>query len=318
MARIGLGRGGSGILSKELSFDFLNPSPGAVRIRITPSGYGFFGLVLCGFLLSINFSNNLLFAMTFLLVSIALVGLYETWSNVKKLFFADWRVEPVFAGQKAVYQIMVLNRSNFVRYAIRGVAPKAESVEQLIKGKEQVGLQLRRQTVKRGELAAAPAAIRSSFPMGIFEARLTTGELPSCLVYPKPAGVQPLPGPGSNQQAHLLAESGSYKDMRRYSPGDPLSRISWKAFARFDELYTKEFDGAQGSGALWLRWDDVQVTGVEERLSQLCRWVLDAHRENREFGLEIPGDKVEPGSEEAHVQRCLQCLARYGGQESAS
>lgn len=308
------GRGG-GLLSRQLSLSFLQPGPGHLRIRLTPPGYGFFALVGCGFLLSINFSNNLLFAMTFMLVSIALVGLYQTWSNLKKLSCSDWRAEPVFSGQQAVYTITLTNQTKVERYGLYGHCAKASAVEAQLRKKEQKKFKLQRKTTKRGLLPSAPAEIRSRFPLGIFEARLGAGALPPCLVYPAPVMGQALPIPASNSDAHLFTESGSYRDMRRYSPGDPLSRISWKAFARFDELYTKEFDGAQGQSALWLRWDDLHAGGVEERLSQLCRWVLDAYQEKREFGLELPGEKIEPGGEEAHLQHCLKRLALYGNQE---
>ena len=104
--------------------------------------------------------------------------------------------------------------------------------------------------------------------------------------------------------------------MRRYTPGDPLSRIHWKALARFDELYTKEFDGAQGQPALWLRWDDVKAAGIEEKLSQLCRWIVEAHAQNREYGLEIPGTKIDPADGESHQQSCLVALALYEENEA--
>jgi uncharacterized protein (DUF58 family) len=88
--------------------------------------------------------------------------------------------------------------------------------------------------------------------------------------------------------------------------------------ARFDELYTKEFDGARGRPALWLRWEDVRAAGTERKLSQLCRWILDAHKQNREYGLEIPGAVIEPSSGEVHRFACLTALALYGEPENKS
>nr|WP_321465075.1 DUF58 domain-containing protein [uncultured Desulfobulbus sp.] len=285
--------------------------------RLAPAGWGFFGLIGCGFLLSINFSNNLIFAMTFLLVAVALVGWYFTRVNLAGVVPADWQVEPVFAGQTAVYRLQAENRSRQDRYGLRVAAKGADSEgEHLLARGERAEMVLRRSAKKRGTLPHSAATIRSAFPLGLFEARLRAGELPRCLVYPEPVGAQALPEHLPNRSAHQLKESGSYTDMRRYNPGDPLSRISWQALARFDELYTKEFDGAQGQSALWLRWEDLRVTAVEDRLSQLCRWVLDAHRLGREYGLELPGTRLEPACEEKHLRACLKALALYGLDES--
>jgi uncharacterized protein (DUF58 family) len=307
------------MLDKTIALKWPGQKPGSVRTRLTGAGWGFAALVLCGFLMSVNFSNNLIFAMTFLLVGIALVGWYHTRVNVRGLALADWRAAPVFAGQNAVYGIPVSNRSGSGRHGLRAFSAGAADGGEIHLGPgEEAVLRLERPAPARGLLKPVSATVRSCFPLGIFEGRMATKDLPECLVYPKPVGDQPLPDRAPGSQAHLTAESGTYTDLRRYAPGDPLSRISWKAFARFDELYTKEFDGAQGQPALWLRWSEVRAAGVEQKLSQLCRWALDLHQQNREFALELPGIIIETGSEEEHLGRCLRALALFGetGKES--
>ena len=303
-------------LRQPVSLKLFRRRPGSVRTRLTGAGWGFLVLILCGFLLSVNFSNNLILTMCFLLAGIALVGWYHTRVNVKGLAIADWRTTPVFAGQDAVYQMNVENPSAYARYALGGTSAKARATGEIhLRSGERAVLRLARKAEKRGLLKPAKAAVTSSFPLGIFETRLTTKPLPECLVYPKPQGGQPLAEQAVGGQAHLSTEAGDYREMRRYCPGDPLSRVSWKAFARFDELYTKEFDGAQGQPALWLRWQDVKAQGAEQKLSQLCRWVLDVHKQNREFGLELPGQRIGPAKEEAHLRQCLTALALHGATE---
>jgi uncharacterized protein (DUF58 family) len=283
----------------------------------TSSGMGMFGLVFCSFLMSVNFSNNLIFAMTFLLASIAMVGWYHTRSNVKGLIIADWRSASVFAGQNAIYRLSVENCSTRSRHGLLATSDgSVDEVEHHFVGGEQRELTVRRTASRRGRLAAAPAYVRSCFPLGIFQARMFAGQLPECLVYPAPVGEQSLSDRPVGREAHLVSESGTFTDMRRYAPGDPMSHINWKAMARFDELYTKEFDGGEGRPALWLRWDDVLASETEQKLSQLCLWVLDAHKQNREYGLKVPGREIEPSNEESHLRCCLKALALYGEAES--
>jgi len=309
-------------LSQPVSLaSFRRKKPGLhqIRMRLTPAGWGLLALIVVEFLLSVNFSNNLIFAMTFLLVSIALIGWYYSRMNLTKIKLSDWKCSPVFAGQEALYTLGIENRSSTVRHSLRPVATgSTQSKEFHLSGKQVAETSLRRPTLVRGLLDSLDTDISSHFPLGIFGTRLHAGPLPELLVYPAPTGNQVLPDNTAGSNAHLRVESGSYTDMRRYAPGDPLSRISWKAFARFDELYTKEFDGAAGQPALWIRWQDVHAPGVEEKLSQLCRWVLDAHKKHCDYGLELPGKTFGPACEESHLRECLSALALYGGSDSQS
>lgn len=297
------------------------------RLKVRPNlaGLGFFILCLCGLAMSINFSNNLIFAMTFLLVGIAIVAWWQTRANLLGLSTGRWRCSPVFAGQQAVYVLPVTNHSDIYRYDLfvrTGSTLKARdnfsSKSITMNPVERVRIKLRRQTAARGILGKKTAYLCSHYPLGIFTARMDVGQLPECLVYPEPVGHEPLPDDASGQMGNRRRESVSMTDLKRYSPGDPLSRIAWKVLARTDELYSREFDGAAGLPALWLRWDDVRAQGTEQKLSQLCKWVLQAHRQNREYGLEIPGSTIDIGKGEEHLTRCLSALALYGIDSSKS
>ena len=52
--------------------------------------------------------------------------------------------------------------------------------------------------------------------------------------------------------------------------------------------------------------------GVEARLEQLARWVVDAETHGERYGLIIPPHEVEPGSGPQHRHECLTALATYG------
>ncbi len=285
----------------------------SLRTRLTPAGWGFLALMLCGFLMSVNFSNNLIFALTFLLFGIAFVGWWQTRMNVAGLTFGQWKCEPVFAGQDIHYRLTIDNSSGRGRMGITVSSPipvKTNEIE--ILASEGVELSVKRSTRSRGLLPSSSACLQSSFPLGLFITTLAVLDLPDCLVYPAPEGAQPLPNTADSHNAHLGRESDNYTDMRRYAPGDPLSRISWKAWARTNKLYTKEFDGAEGEHALWLNLNAVHKSGTESKISQLCRWVLDAQRQGREYGLDIPGTKIAPAMGQSHLRSCLKALALYG------
>ena len=58
--------------------------------------------------------------------------------------------------------------------------------------------------------------------------------------------------------------------------------------------------------------DDVPASGLEERLSILCRWIIDAHAAGEAFGVKLPGITEEPGIGRTHLRNCLTRLALFG------
>ena len=103
-----------------------------------------------------------------------------------------------------------------------------------------------------------------------------------------------------------------FTGFRAYRPGDSIRNIDWKALAREQGLLVKRFEGA-GARKLALHWDALPPgLGVEARLSQLCRWVLEAEKLGYQYALELPGARIDHGHGADHQHRCLGQLARHG------
>ncbi len=117
-----------------------------------------------------------------------------------------------------------------------------------------------------------------------------------CLVYPRPA-FPGMPLPSATTSAGAGAEHGrgqeDFSGLRQYHVGDSPRHIAWKAAARDQGLLTKQFSG-RADTELWLDWTQLPPQmGVEERLSHLARWVLDAHAGAISYGLRLPGVTVD-------------------------
>jgi uncharacterized protein (DUF58 family) len=98
-------------------------------------------------------------------------------------------------------------------------------------------------------------------------------------------------------------------------PGESLSRMAWKAWARTGQLLAKDY--RSGAGSSWLDWNALPAGDPEERLSQLARLVIDAEAAGQLFGLRLPGVELPPMAGQDHVHRCLALLATYNGERRA-
>ena len=136
----------------------------------------------------------------------------------------------------------------------------------------------------------------------------------SCLVYPTPE-TELAPLPESQAATGFGGALGKGDDdfagLRAYHPGDSPRRIAWKAVARTGVYTTKVFSGAAGTD-LWLDLADTPASlDIEQRLSRLTRWVIDATQNGLHYGLRLPDREIELGAGDPHQARCLEALALF-------
>jgi uncharacterized protein (DUF58 family) len=285
------------------------------RVYIVPTRVGMIFSLLLIFLLlgSINYTKSLGFMLTFLLASLGMVGMLMTWRNLAGLKVQALGAAPVFAGQPAAFLIQLENMGPDHRYAIRlGSAGQTDIAVDIAPG-SLATLTFRQTTRTRGYLNPGRIRIETEFPIGLFISWTWVDLSMQCLVYPVPAMKAPYVPSTAEQSGEEQAEGSGLEDfagLRKFQPGDSWRRISWKAAARLDELYTKEFTGGQPERQ-WIDWQGLDEPSLEIRLSMMVRLVLDAEQAGRHYGLRLPTMEIDPYSGMDHQHRCLKALALY-------
>jgi len=302
-------------------FQWRGPEPGGIvlvqrRVFILPTRQGLtFAVVLLVMLAgSINYSLGLGFVLTFLLGALGVNAMIHTFRNLANLRITGGRTRPVFAGDTALFTIHLENRGDADRYAI-GVTHDRQKVSFVdAMARSTVPATAAVHAPRRGVLRPGRLTIFSRFPLGLYYGWAYADLDLRCIVYPRPAPAG-LPMPPSASSNGTGSERGQgqedFSGMRQYHRGDSPRHIAWKAAARDQGLLTKQFTGRTET-ELWLDWAQLpQQMGVEERLSQLARWALDAHAAGLAFGLRLPGVTIEVAAGEAQRERCLEALALF-------
>ena len=320
------------------------------RIYILPTrqGTAFGGMLLVMLLGSANYNNGLGYALCFLLASLALVSLIHTYRNLAGLGLELRAGTPPFADQLARFDVIVDNRGQRERLALvmrcRPPSPPVASSESIGRGwrrwfrKARTPAQpahahdvlaqvdvdadsLTRVPLflspagRRGWLSPERVVIATRYPFGLFRAWSVPRLDARCLIYPAPGGNRPLPSPAGGSRWQTGRERDGEEDfsgLREYRRGDSPRRVNWKALARERGLLVTQLDGG-APGVLTLRLTD--TTGpLEQRISQLTRWGLDAHEAGCRYLLDLDGQLV--GSRRgdtgvAHRDAALRALALY-------
>lgn len=287
------------------------------HIYILPTRFGIgFGTILLAMLIgSINYSLSLGFAMTFLLAGAGNIAMLHTWRNLFQLRLRPLSVKTVYAGQDALFEIGIADTRHRKRFSICASFRDAEKVVHDIPESSEVAFELASPSVARGWLIPGRITIHTEFPLNLFHVWSYASMDLKCLVYPHPSDLN-LPIPPSPSEGELGYEAKSVGDEdfnghRTYQMGDPPKKVDWKASSKEQGLLVKVFEGTSKS-TLWIDWFKVPFHDSEQRLSQMTRWIIDAHYARTPYGMKLPGLEIPPDDSDSHFHQCMRTLALWG------
>jgi uncharacterized protein (DUF58 family) len=286
------------------------------RVYILPTrfGYAFAALVMIMVLAAMNYSNNMAFALAFLLAGLGLVAMHHTHGNLVNVEVRAGPTDPVFAGELAHFEVHVHNLAARPRYSVSVGWPRQPVAATADVGPEDTAaLKLPLVAERRGWLPARVFAVSTEFPLGMFHAWTWLDLEMSCLVYPRPAATGREPPPargGGGQIAGNRPGPDEFAGLRSYQRGDTARSIHWKSYPKLQHPMVKQFHESLDR-EFWLDWNELPELDAEARLSQLARWVLEAEAQHLTYGLRLPGTRIPPSRGATHQHACLRALALH-------
>lgn len=292
---------------------------GRRELYILPTRIGwYYSLILISlFGIAIKFDNQAAFMMLFILISVALVAMIYTHNNVIGLSLNTKPSQSVFLGEPAHFPVTLTNSSAKPRNAVWLICGGFHRLCNLTAGESQI-VELKLPTLHRGYLNCDPITLSSQFPIGVFfcwTKRFNSTH--RCLVYPQPLNLVPLPEDGSNegqQQQHASIRVGAedFAGMKSYQAGDRLRDIHWPSLAKTNKLVSIQYEN-QSNSSVNLSWFLLPASlGIEDRLSQLCYWIIQAEQDGVRYQLEMPNNTLAFDKGLTHYHACLRVLALWG------
>ena len=284
------------------------------RIFIFPSkaGFGFIGLLLLLLMAAINYQNNMIFALAFLLASVFVITIVHSFANVSGLTIKGLQTSPGFVGDSVSFSLKISSCRGKPFFDISLKADGLESVLFTLVDRKECELSLHWQANQRGEFTPPRILLESFYPLGLLRTWSWVCLDMSALVYPKP--VEGHYQSEADSEAHsgewlVVNGSAEFYGLRDYQSGDKPKQIAWRHYAKGQGLFTKQYADYQDQQT-WLDWQGV-AGNLEQRLSILCHWALQLEAQNCVFGLRLPGLTLEPSSGASHQQAVLRALALY-------
>ncbi len=295
---------------------------GRRQLYILPTRIGwYYALILIAlFGIAVKFDNQAAFMMLFILISVSLIAMVYTHNNVIGLSINVQTSKSVFVGDTATFPVHLYNNSNKDRYAVWLACGGFTQLNNLRAG-EQAKIDLRLPSVQRGYLNCEPISLTSQFPIGVFFCWTKQfHSLQRCLVYPQPLDLVPLQAQDIQQgkqqsQPNITSGGEDYSGMKSYQPGDRLRDIHWPSLAKTQKLVSIQHEN-QNSSSVNLSWFSLpKHLTTEDKLSQLCHWVINAEQMAQRYQLEMPNHTIEYNNGLTHYHQCLSTLALWSETE---
>ena len=265
---------------------------------------------------SINYQLNLGYLLTFLLAGSGVVGMHVCHATLRGLTMNLLAPEAQFSGSNVTLTVVLSNTRPSTRYGIGLAMLDATHDDRWIwtdvPAQAQSTVQVSFKPARRGLHPIPPLTAETRFPLGTFRVWTVWRPAGRVLVYPAPEAYPPPLPPGEPRAGGMattrVQSSGEFDGVRAYQRGDPLKLVVWKKAAKADELVSRDTQQAQRY-ELWLDFAQTGFGDVEQKLSRLTAWVLQAERMGLDYGLRLPGQQLEPGNGATHKWRCLEALA---------
>ena len=295
-------------------------------IFIVPAAVGWAFVALLALLLitAINYQNSLIYGLTFWLFSVAMSALLFTYRNLSGLTIKTSQSINGFSGSFVEVPLRLSDKKRdhqglMIHWPIANSKKKSKQSAQIVitdvaaNAEKEIRIPL--QLPKRGYLQTPRLRIETRFPFGFYKSWTWLRLKTPGIVYPKPIMTPFIASIGAGDEmptdANLAIGNDEFIGLRNYRTGDSLKHIAWKYLAKGKGLLSKEYDNQQLS-MQWLDWFSLQGMGIEERLSHLTGWVLQAEQEGRAYGIKLPQLEIKPNVGDVHRELCLKHLALYG------
>jgi uncharacterized protein (DUF58 family) len=322
----------------------------AENFRMRPTAlWIIFGPVLaCMWIAAVNYSNNLVYAILYLIASLSFISIFHTWRNLAALRVEHIRVQPAFAGEEIRVEIFLRNVSRHTIYGLffNRVVDESESTlrQRLarwnfrqppssllpprrirpLRNPDGRGIRIGPEDTfagevtfpseRRGVYRLEAVVVRTYYPFGLFWANFRVPAGLEYYVYPKPKGSDLWPNLQPSGDAGSPASNrpgDDFSGVRAYMPGESLRHVDWKAYARGRPLSVKQFTGGAGH-ELWLDASGMHRLPLEARLSQLALWIVNAEKAEIPYALHLGRTTLPLGLGPTQSQRALEALAVAG------
>ncbi|WP_372591453.1 DUF58 domain-containing protein [Guyparkeria sp.] len=288
------------------------------RIHVRPRrwGLGMAVVALAMLAAAINYGNNLIFLLAFLLIALMINGVWQGQRLLRPVTVTTQGPSMRPAHTPGRWMVDVDSRLPLPSLALRVAAPDSEPVYLSVGPGRTTRAELALPPAPRGYLPLPTLILGTHYPLGLWTVERRV-ELPlGQWIHPAPleTAVPPVQQEAPDNGTQALDE-GDPTRLRAYQPGDPVRHIVFRHYAKSGRLVTRRPEGETVTTRPTILDYERFRGGREQRLSAMTFLLLQHSAERRPWRLVLPGqppiEAPATGSDASARRRALQQLARF-------
>jgi Uncharacterized conserved protein (some members contain a von Willebrand factor type A (vWA) domain) len=274
--------------------------------------FGFIVLIVFGSGYLLRDAGNLTQTLGITLIVAGVVALIQSNDNLRGIEITGCRAQPAAAGETLRLEVTLRNTSDRERIGLTvrtgwRVRPRGSAWIPVLEAGETVTVHLPLPVKRRGCFPIPPLWVCSVRPVGLCFAWKVFPQTGVYYVYPRPRGRSL--DRETKPDRHGGGDRDDVTGHRSYNPGDMLSRLDWRVFARTGKLVVRTLEEGSDEEVV-LRWEDTRfLPDVERRLEQLSFWIDQCVKEGRPFRIDLGTGGGLLGS--ANLAACREALATF-------
>ncbi|MBD1582165.1 DUF58 domain-containing protein [Pseudoalteromonas sp. S16_S37] len=299
-------------IRKKHSADSIAFKHNTIYILPSTMGTGFIGVSVLNFLLGINYQNNLLLAVAYLMIMLLIIALLYGYANFNASEVKLVAINSAHCNTPPSVTLAITSNKRLLDFSIAHDALE-EPIH--IPSIERTVLQSAPLRLERGKHLIGQFKFVSHFPFGLVSVWSYLYLKKSIYAYPNPLeNNESMYAFRATENSDELSNStlvvDEFKQLTPFQSGMNMHRVSWKHYAKSQQLLVKEYEGELGAQTLRFDYAELQGT-VEQRLSKLCYLVLEAEASDTFYAFKLGGFELSANRGEAHKLKCLEALCDY-------
>ncbi|GAA5006801.1 DUF58 domain-containing protein [Acinetobacter puyangensis] len=278
-----------------------------VLVFFNREGYLYLVLLLITFIAGINYGNNLVLALCFLLSSILLLSFYLAFRQLYGLNITYEVAELGQAGQPFTIKFKFVPQKNQIHLHLR--CEYLQQAKKITILKSPLVVQFDHIVSKRGLYQLTPLYFYSVYPFGIIRAWSFVYPQKQVWIAPRPIEVDLTQFGFKSFLQQQQQGTEDFSHLREFQSGDALNRIAWQQYAKGRGLLVKQFEEVPHH-ALNFYYDQMPSSLHEEKLGQLMYLVEQAYLQQTGFNLTLPSQSLPFGMGEQHYDQARLMLAQ--------
>ena len=306
---------------------------GKIHVRPRAWGLGFIAVAIVMLLAAINYGNNLVFLLTFVLIALMANSLWQTRRSLKQISVQPAGIEPRLAGEPGWFHIVVSSRAGHPAFYLETIE-RDHSVRALdpyhphdadstgcdlgLEKDDEKHIHLLVAAQQRGYLRAPLLELSCHYPFGLFAAwRIITPKQGQWILpRSRPANLS-AEQDAQAESGTQAAQQGDPTYLRPYQPGDSIRHIVFKHYAKTGVLVSRQQESEHEPDIPHIL-DYQKMSGDQNtRIEQLAGLVRKLSDARQSWVLYLPKlapieyDAQQSGGQNVQ-QQALEQLAIYG------